>query len=228
MVKENDPQRLAQRACEILVETQKYDAAWIFLNPQNGGTPVVAKAGDGTEQEILEAAFSAGSCPGCLDQPRGMRDGISLISPRLACADGYLADASPGAQVGVAPLRHGGRDFGTLWLSLPKGVFREDERELASEVAADLGLALWGIENERRRAAYAQIVANSPDAMTLVNRNLTYQEANRSYCDLLGHTEENIVGHRVSIGSTPSVSRTSSSHTWSAASRGKASRSTPR
>jgi len=71
----------------------------------------------------------------------------------------------------------------------------DDEVSLLIEVAGDLGLALFGIETERRQQAYAQIVASSQEAMALMDRGYVFLEANSSYARLVGRGDSEIAGH---------------------------------
>jgi PAS domain S-box-containing protein len=198
IVREKDPGRLIQQACEMLVETRGYRAVWIAVDGRGGPPSLVAQAGWGEAFEALSLRLREGKLPPCWEKARAAESGLAVFAPRETCRECPLWEAYGQDQAGVAFLRHGARDFGTLAICLAPGVRVEDEEAaLLVEVASDLGLALHAMDTERRRAAYAQIVASSQDAMALVDRRYVFEEANPSYARLTGRDESAIVGHRV-------------------------------
>jgi PAS domain S-box-containing protein len=98
----------------------------------------------------------------------------------------------------VLTLRHEGRDYGFLGISINPSDLRDDEaRSLLIEVAGDLGLALHDIEAEQRRNMFAHMVANSQGAVALIDRRYVFLEANPAYLRFLNKDESAVVGHRV-------------------------------
>ena len=198
IVREKDPGRLIQQACEMLVETRGYRAVWIAVDGRSGSPSLVAQAGWGEAFEALSRRLREGKLPPCWEKARAAESGLAVLDSRETCHECPLWEAYGQDVAGVAPLRRGARDYGTLAICLASGARVEDEEAaLLVEVASDLGLALHAMETERRRAAYAQIVASSQDAMALVDRRYVFEEANPSYARLVGREESAIVGHRV-------------------------------
>jgi PAS domain S-box-containing protein len=197
IVREKDPGRLVQQACEMLVETRGYRAVWIAVDGRGGPPSLVAQAGWGEAFEALSLRLREGKLPPCWGRALAAESGLAVLDPRETCHECPLWKAYGPDAAGVAPLRHGARDFGTLAICLAPGARVDDEEaSLLVEVASDLGLALHAMDTERRRAAYAQIVASSQDAMALVDCRYVFEEANPSCARLMGRDESAIVGHR--------------------------------
>jgi PAS domain S-box-containing protein len=196
IVREKDPARLVQKACDLLVETRGYRAAWIAQVAESGPLSFLAQSGWGDEFKLLASQLFDGRHPQCWNNARASSTGIALMDPAETCQECPLWQTYGQDQAAVATIRHGGREYGLLGTCFQHGSTADDEEVLLLlEVAGDLGLALFGIESERRRDAYVQIVANSQEAMALIDRNYLFQEVNRSYAKLAGREEAQVAGH---------------------------------
>jgi PAS domain S-box-containing protein len=161
IVREREPERLLQKACEILVETRGYVFAWVGLADQNSKR-VLPAAESGKGSGFLESITVTWDEKPTGQGPVGtaIRTGHPWIcndthtDPRYAPWKD-LAQARGFAAVASMPMLKAGRALGALTVySGRKGAFVEQELDLLNELAADLAFALQNIEdeNERRRA----------------------------------------------------------------------------
>jgi PAS domain S-box-containing protein len=195
IVREQDPGRLIAQACELLVETRGYRAVWLALSGAGDQPPRLAECGWGDALVPFRRALAEGRRPACWDGSRACAAGLAVLDPRRECRSCPLWEAYGHAVAAVAPVRHGGWDFGTLGICVATGqAIDGDEAALLAEVAGDLGLALHAIEVERQRTAYAQIVASSREAMALLGRDHRYIDANPSYGRLVGKRADELRG----------------------------------
>ncbi len=195
MLRERDPERLIRSACAMLVEERGYRAAWLALAAPNGPPAAFAETGWSDSFAAFGAELRRGAFPPCW-LPALMSDaGLVMLDSGRACRSCPLWTAGGHERACVAVLRHDARLYGMLGIyPAPGAVLDDEEKSVILELAGDLSLAIHGIETERERAAYAQIVENSRDSMALIDRGYVFTQANPSCARLLGFTEEGISG----------------------------------
>ncbi len=152
IVAEKDPQQLISKACRCLTETRGYGHAWIALLDEQDRPTLFAEDELGECFSGFRDALVAGELPLCCVLARERLE-VVVVEERIpACGECALAP-SHASDTGVAVgLAHGGRIHGVMGLSMP-GAYARDAEEIAliEEVAADLGLALHGIEGHAAR-----------------------------------------------------------------------------
>jgi two-component system cell cycle sensor histidine kinase/response regulator CckA len=193
--REKDPERLIEQACEILVEARRYRAVWIALDGQGGQPSLVAQAGWGEAFEPFGERLRKGRLPPCRSKARAAEKGIAVLYPRQTCRECPLREAYGHDVAGVAPLRHGDRDFGAIGLCLAPGPEIDDEeKSLLLEVAGCIAFALWSIETETGRRQIDEQFELSFENPN-IGKSLTAPDGrlariNRAFCDLLGYSRE--------------------------------------
>jgi len=158
IVVEKNAQRLITAACEQLVETRGYQHAWIALTPPDGPPRRCAAAGLDEGEPSFTAAIERGDLPRCCDKLDGQPQ-LVVADPVAHCEGCPLGSLDRDRSRVVTALCHLGRPHGVLGLALPAR-YADDAEELSliQEVAADLGLALHGIEEqEARQRAEAEL-----------------------------------------------------------------------
>ena len=191
MLHEKDSDRLIRRACELLLRTQGYRAAWIALDDEQGRPPRWAGAGWGAELETVARTMNNGCWTACRDAAQEAEDGIVVLGPAVA-AD--CCPQAPGQELTTAVatlLRHGDVPLGLLVVALPdSGPLDAEERTLLAEVARDLSLALWSVRADRERqlseARYRSLVDDSVLGIGLL-RGGEVVYANNALRELLGY-----------------------------------------
>ena len=158
IVREHDPQRLIEGACERLVETRGYLAGWIATLDAAREVTGVASSGLGAAFAPVAAAMQHGEWPLCARAALEQAGVVVIQGPLAACGECPIAAHLGATHVLAVRIEHDGVIYGLLNLYLPLvAPLDAEDLALATEVAGDLGLALRALELEadRRRAEQA-------------------------------------------------------------------------
>ncbi|HSJ56847.1 MAG TPA: response regulator, partial [Anaerolineae bacterium] len=176
IVREKDPARLMQQACDRLVEARGFENAWIALLDGEGRATFTFEAGLGQAFAPLAQALAhgePGSGPLALHQA-GV-EATAVPDDRSGCPATDGRDPREGM---IVRLEHGGKLYGLLAVSFPAGLGADaEEQALLAEVADDLAFALHGIEQEeaRRQAEEALVQAERLSAMGRLAASLAHE-----------------------------------------------------
>ena len=191
IVREKDPKALIQSACKLLVKEGHYRHGWITLLEPSGSAMAFAAEGLGESAGALQALFSKSDLPPCCKQAMRSKEVLLFkegASDCLPCPLAPKKSSNCGMAVG---LTHQGKIFGVMALAAPQIIEpSEDELSLVKEVASDIGLALYGIEQmELNRKAekalraskqkFQTMVDNIGMGVVLINQNMEVIEINR-------------------------------------------------
>ena len=169
VVRERDPQRLIQRACERLIETGGYYSAWIVLWGDAGQMAMAAEAGVGEAFSGLVAQLEAGTLPACAKQAMSEKAPVIVSVPASVCTGCPLSVGHAGRGGIVVRLEYGERAHGLLTLSAPLHLIDgSEEKALLQGVAADIALALHGIGTERRHRQAEAALRESEEKFRLL------------------------------------------------------------
>lgn len=208
IVRERDPRRLVQQACELLVTNRGFKGAWIGLLGKDDAVASWAQAGFNQGFDRLANRFTDGNPPHCIAEVLSRNSGVMVLDPRVDCRACPLSSDYDTDQAVLTRLGYEGRTFGILAVSFPNQLTVDaEERALLGEVAADLAFALCDIELANQRDRYAQIVASSQEAMALIGPDYAYLEANAAYGRLVGSPPSALIGQSVAsvVGAGPFV-----------------------
>ncbi len=148
IVSEDDPLQLIERACVNLTETMGYLNAWIALLDEGSRTATAtACSGFGGGFTALSYRLEAGAYTDCMKRALD-RNGIVVVKdPKAECMDCPLSSEYGGRSGLSHSLRHGGKTYGILSVSVPAAyAIDEEEQALFDELAGDLAFALHKIE----------------------------------------------------------------------------------
>ncbi len=179
ITQEKDPRRLIRKACEELLETRGYRAAWIAITGETETVTDTAQAGlDAAAFEDFAARLRAGERPACWSRLAGQDVAVTFPADE-ACPNCPLRSASADQAVVCARLRHAGRPWGFLAASLPQA-FADDpeELDLFGELAGDLSLAMHAIEAEQAVESIAKFPSENPSPVLRVAADGTVLYAN--------------------------------------------------
>ncbi|MFH1036138.1 MAG: response regulator [Pseudomonadota bacterium] len=145
IVNEKDPARLVQGVCQILMERRGYENAFIFLKDVGGGPMVFTE--DGLHQAFKDQGGEPQAFPRCCQEAKQSK-GIFHVTDRPEfCLGCPLGNESTPSDVLCSLLHHEGKEYGYLAVAMDSIMAMDDEnRDLFAEIAADIALALYNIE----------------------------------------------------------------------------------
>ncbi|MCF8033200.1 MAG: PAS domain S-box protein [Desulfarculaceae bacterium] len=198
IVRAENPEELIREASRLLVDTRGYICAWILL-----GAPDKAPMGISLAARHNQAAFDEGmaalqgSWPACHEYLMEQDSDIALLSIDQVCRGCPVNEWQEAGNAVVTWLKHGEDIMGMMGVTVESGAeVTGEEQDLLLEVAGDIAFALRDIHISRQHDLFAEIVANSQEAMALVDREYRYLKANPSYLQMVGRREEEVEGRK--------------------------------
>ena len=147
IVVEKDGDSLLQRACDALIETRAYNAAWLgFLQDDETFTTVVGSGFSENVSRFCQHVMN-GNHPLCIKKALAQKDHLVLFNKSRKCGDCFFKDACASKDAVIIRVEHADRFLGLLNVLLAPDVTVDDEeKELLQGVAGDIGLALHNME----------------------------------------------------------------------------------
>ncbi len=206
---ENDPERLLQKSCELLTETQGYYSVFIFLvggKSKNAGLYYSRQEKAGGE---AAADFNRLPIPHCVQQAMNSGDVIIITEPEKECGR-CLFKPQYGERGAIAvEIRCGEHRYGVLRASVPKTFIHEkEEHELLKEVAGDIAFAIQAIETRKlgeqaerdlfeSREKYRILFEKAADSVLVTDLEGRIISVNQKACENLGYSHEQLKGLRI-------------------------------
>jgi signal transduction histidine kinase/GAF domain-containing protein/DNA-binding NarL/FixJ family response regulator len=149
IVMEKDRDSLLQKACDALIKTRAYNAAWLgFLQDDETFATVVGSGFSKNVSRFCRHVMN-GNHPPCIKKTFAQKDHLILFNKSRKCGDCFFKDACVSKDAAIIRVEHADRFFGLLAVLLAPDVTVDDEeKELLQEVAGDIGLALHNMELE--------------------------------------------------------------------------------
>jgi PAS domain S-box-containing protein len=218
ITQEPDRDRLLQRACESLIETLGFHAAWIALAESPRHATAVYAAGFTEEACALMAHWKHERLPPCATAALSTSaDTVMVLTsaeccecPRLQSGKGAISRRDSGALDAsgalIAPLQYRDKGYGMLTLYAPEPFSQDTEvHALVAEVAGDLAFALWKLEAEAAHARAEDALRESERKYRTLFEHMAqgvfYQRAdgmlvdvNPAALDMLGLTHDQFLG----------------------------------
>jgi diguanylate cyclase (GGDEF)-like protein/PAS domain S-box-containing protein len=203
VVREHDPQKLFEQACENLVEARGWRAAWITF-PATSQEPVFAAAGNGQNAKLL-SALRTGATPACAVEALS-RPGV-LISDSTLC-DGCPLGTGLGPHVGLTTrLEYEDQLFGVMSVLgfSANDVGDPEETALFAEMAGDLGFAMHSFDEEAKRRhadlalktseeKFRALTESTSDRVWEMDARGSYTYSSPAGLELLGYEASHFVG----------------------------------
>jgi len=170
ITREKDRDKLVQQACLELIETRGYKSAWMTVCDESGAHMVCAAAGLEGRFEAFSEQLKTGWLPTCCQLAREKAGPVVIVSQPETCTGCGLELKRNDYAVICIALKHNGKLYGFLTVSLPVGLVNQaEELVLFEEVSNDLAFALYSLDLERRRelAAEAALVERERLQVTL-------------------------------------------------------------
>jgi PAS domain S-box-containing protein len=202
IAKEKDRDKLLKGVCENLIETRGYYNSWIALLDKSEGLVTTAEAGLGKDFLPMMELLKAGKLPDCAQKALEQSQVVLTDDPASTCTDCILAKKYSDGGAMTIRLEHGGKAYGLLSASAPRGFVSDaEEQALFKEVAGDIEFALHSIELEEERKQteeelreseekYRTLFEESRDAIYINTREGKFIDANQSYLGLFGYSRE--------------------------------------
>lgn len=146
IAKEKDRDRLIKVACEQLVETRGYYAAWIILADENKAVASTAETGLGKELLLSLAKLKVAEFPGCTQKALAQSDVVALDKPAPFCRDCPLSTGCRNKGTMAVRLEYDKKIYGFLMVSVLKEFAGEEkEKDLLKEMVGDISFALHAL-----------------------------------------------------------------------------------
>ncbi|MFO7883842.1 MAG: PAS domain-containing protein [Desulfobacteraceae bacterium] len=194
VLKENDPKKLVQKACDALTSTLGYFNAWIALvDDKTHQVTCTGSSGFDREFESFQKQLVQGVFPLCMQRALDSNETMVVLDPAARCSDCLLSREYHGRAAFSRRLAHKDHIFGILSVSVPlhfaHGV---QERDLFYEVTEDLSFAFHKIEMEKEINFKNHIIQTLPQPMSIVSRDYHYIMTNKAYSQIYGIDPEQI------------------------------------
>ncbi|NWH05558.1 hybrid sensor histidine kinase/response regulator [Desulfobacter latus] len=203
IIKENDPSRLIQKACEELTDTMGYYNAWIvLLDEHSRNMTLTGSAGFNGGFNAFQDILNQGFLPSCVQRALEKKELIVINDPKNTCTNCPLSRHYHGRSA----LTHQLGNFGILSVSVPAHFAHDrEEQALFVEVANDLAFALSKIEAEKQIHIKKHIIQTIPHPISLVSDNYRYLAVNEAYSRFHNETPNKITGRRITDFIDPDV-----------------------
>ncbi len=152
IVHETDRNTLLQKACDLMIQNQSYQVAFIVQTNENNEPQTWFKAGYIQHLDSLIDMLLTSQLPHCYSKAIGMNDILAVKIPAEDCRFCPLSPTYDGYQALFVKLSHRGNPFGILHVVMGKGIKADfEERMLLKELAEDISYALSTIRNIEHR-----------------------------------------------------------------------------
>ncbi|MBN2527162.1 MAG: PAS domain S-box protein [Deltaproteobacteria bacterium] len=198
ITKERDRDKLIQGACDNLIETRGYNAAWIALHNESLEIDKFFSAGLGPERIKLENLFVSGKGVFCVEKCLS-HNGVQVIdSPADVCGKCPLVNQYGNLSAMSTSLKYGETVLGILSVSIPATLVRDSsEQSLLHEVADDIAFALHNMNAEHevksareRECVLAEMLDVAPNSITIHDTDGKFLFANQKTFALHGYTRD--------------------------------------
>jgi PAS domain S-box-containing protein/putative nucleotidyltransferase with HDIG domain len=224
IVRERDPGQLIQEACDTIVQTRGYDAAWIALVDPEAPDRITAAAESLSSREVnpMIDLLRAGALPPCTEGVRRKPGSILALnrqSPECATCL-YTCPWKTGTSL-TTDISYGGKLHGYLSMNISSPmVIDEEEEGLILEMAGDIGFALHDIDLERAHektfeelqkseAQYRLHFENVSDVIFSIDRSYRITSITPSVKAILGYEPEQVIAkelHKLKVLTESSLS----------------------
>ena len=208
IIKEEDRNKLIQKACNILVKTRGYDNAWIVLLDKDQNYLTSAEAGLDQAFLPLKKLIQNDQYPRCARKALDQKKIVMTKNTTEECQNCPLLAYHKNRSSYTACLQQDNIVYGILSVCIPTTYLQDkEERDLFREFAGDISFALYTIETEKiRKIAQQQLEQSEKEKSIILNSSPTliaYQNmkhevirANEIACRSVNKTLNELVGRK--------------------------------
>ncbi len=173
IVRAQDPKKMLNEACQLLISGQGYDFAWVgLLEPDNVSFKLAAYAGDAVDESKFNVRLDLKeNSLGCVEQAIRMRTffRVEHTESSDSCANCPRKLKFPNRSSVAFPLLRDHRALGVLVVDhiQPSAVFDEQEIALLQELTDDLAYALEKLEMDNRLLANTRYKTLLSDVLSI-------------------------------------------------------------
>lgn len=201
IVQEKDRDQLLEKACKILLETRFYTHSWIILTDAEGKPTATAQAGLETGFEELVRQIELGKPAHCIQKALEQPDVLYIKDTGSTCIGCNIPGQCRDKGAAIIRLKHNGKVFGFLTISFPRDIILDEEEiSLILELAGDIAFALYGYDQEKRKAGaekalresekkYREFADSLPQIVFEINENGILTFVNQNAFDVFGYTQ---------------------------------------
>ena len=195
-----DSHGLPAAACRIAVEEGGFRFAWIGERDSSGRVVPLASAGHGEGYLELPYVRAIGTASEEGPTMRAIRERKPVLCADIANDPAFApwrdAALARGFRSSAAfPFERDGVAIGTLNVYGDQpSVFAEEEVQLLSRLATDIGNALERLEREER---YRALFEQAGDGILLFDDKRVVIDANSAFCAMHGYTRDEVVGKKL-------------------------------
>ncbi len=199
---EKDSGSLLQKACDALIKTRGYIAAWLGFLRDDETFATVVGSGFGEDVSRFCQHVMNGDYPPCIKKVLAQKDPLVVLVKSKEYGDCFFKDVCIGKDAVIIRVEHAGRFLGILAVLLAPDVTVDDEEKgLLQEVASDIGIALFNIELEetlRETRDYLKNLIDHANAPIIVwDREERITLFNHAFERLTGYAADEVIGKEV-------------------------------
>ncbi|HDP89755.1 MAG TPA: PAS domain S-box protein, partial [Thioalkalivibrio sp.] len=204
-LREPDPHRLLQIACDSLVHEGGCDAAWVIsVGADRRPVGVIECAPEGLTENLMHV-LTSDEPPPCITQALAEPGSVRVHGGGNGCANCPFGLIGRPGQTVVTAVTHGQHVRGALVVHCPVDEVSAEEQALFASLADDLGFQLAMLEGEAaHRRTERQLVErtrmldaffdHSLDPAAILDRDFTFVRVNRAYAEAGGYEPDHYVG----------------------------------
>ncbi|MDY6967040.1 MAG: histidine kinase dimerization/phosphoacceptor domain -containing protein [Spirochaetota bacterium] len=208
---EKDRQQLIQGVCDDLTRNRGYINVWIALFDGFGKFDVAAQSGIGEDFKLIVDKMKDGDLTKCSGKALPESDVIIIEYPISQCANCPLSGRYAGRGAMTVRIKHRDRLYGIMTVSIPLDfIHSSDEHDLLKDVAGDIALALYSIEEEERRKSaedalregyerFRGIIENAPIGYFQISKDGLWQYVNWEWQAIHGYSHNEVIGKNFEI-----------------------------
>jgi|GEM_PF-5812439 len=196
-VHEKDRDTLIRKFCEYLIDEQGYLNAWVVLFDKYCNIMTAVGAGLGDGFKVVREALQAGQPIDCCVLNAEKSEDLIIKNPGNRCSDCPLKEYHHDRKIMSVRLINDGIDSGILTVTLSGELENNEEIELFTDVAADLGFILHHMAVAEKARRYNFIVQTLPQTFSFLSTDFVYLSVNEVYTKLFDIPLDQIVGRNV-------------------------------
>jgi PAS domain S-box-containing protein len=193
IIEEKDTAKLLQGICNILTDNKGYFNTWILLLDEDGQFEAAYQAGFGKEFGPFLSTLQKGDLSICAKKAIKNKELVVTKKPHEKCKDCILSALYEDRGGLTSSIVHNNRVLGLIAASIPKKFLSQNDYDLFTGIANDIGLALHNIQVDRARVEAETNLKAANQQLQATNQQLRASEEElRAFNQQLSATEQQL------------------------------------